>query len=134
MQNDTGPGTDVARGCGAHGKAGREVPAESLSKRGGTLTRMSGDACSSEAATGVVTWWLSCGSWHSRAGQGGSYAQLLGANGHLHGSQGFGLEEGIRMICTDFSLSSLKSLQVTLFLKCFLKSLMQLHACDTEFL
>lgn len=34
--------------------------------------------------------------------QGDSYAQLLGANGHLHGSQGFGFEKGIRMICTDF--------------------------------
>lgn len=66
MQNDMGTGTDVARGCSAHGKAGREVPAESLSWRGWTLTRMSGDTCSSEAATWVVTWWLSCGSWHSR--------------------------------------------------------------------
>lgn len=134
MQNDTGPGTDVARGCRAQGKAGGKCPLRASPGEAGPSPGCLGTPAARRQPPGSLPGGSPVAAGTAGLGQGDSYAQLLGANGHLHGSQGFGLEKGIRVICTDFSLSSLKSLQVTLFLKCFLKSLMQLHACDTEFL
>lgn len=97
-----GTGTDVARAVVlTERQAGKCLLRASLGEAGPSPGRLG-----PPAALRLSPGWLPCGSpvAAGAAGlrQGDSYAQLLGASGHLHGSQGFGFEKGIKMICTDF--------------------------------